>query len=36
MLAALRLFAGPGPELIAVILDFAGQPLWQGKSARKM
>jgi cobalt-precorrin-5B (C1)-methyltransferase len=32
MLAALRLYAGPGPELTAVILDFAGQPLWQGKS----
>jgi hypothetical protein len=35
MLAALRPYAGPGPELTAVILDFAGQPLWQGKSPGK-
>lgn len=32
MLAALRTFAGPGPELCAVILDFNGLPLWQGQS----
>jgi cobalt-precorrin-5B (C1)-methyltransferase len=36
MLAALRDYAGPGPELAAVILDFAGQPLWWGKSQGKM
>ena len=33
MLAALRSFAGPGPELSAVILDFAGLPLWRGESS---
>jgi len=32
MLAALRTYAGPAPELAAVILDFAGEPLWQGES----
>jgi cobalt-precorrin-5B (C1)-methyltransferase len=32
MLAELRTHAGPGPELAAVILDFAGEPLWQGES----
>jgi len=32
MLAALRQYAGPGPELVAVILDFSGQPLWWGKN----
>jgi cobalt-precorrin-5B (C1)-methyltransferase len=36
MLAALRNYAGPGPELGAVILDFAGQPLWWGESQGKM
>ncbi|MEW6658490.1 MAG: cobalt-precorrin-5B (C(1))-methyltransferase [Thermodesulfobacteriota bacterium] len=30
MLAALRDYAGPGPNLAAVILDFAGVPLWRG------
>ncbi|MGP8049325.1 MAG: cobalt-precorrin-5B (C(1))-methyltransferase [Desulfobaccales bacterium] len=30
MLAALRDHARPGPKLAAVILDFAGQPLWRG------
>jgi cobalt-precorrin-5B (C1)-methyltransferase len=35
MLAALRDYAGPGPELAAVILDFAGQPLWWEKSQGK-
>jgi cobalamin biosynthesis protein CbiD len=29
MLAALRSYAGPGPTLTAVILGFAGEPLWQ-------
>ena len=24
-------YAGPGPELAAVILDFAGVPLWRGR-----
>jgi cobalt-precorrin-5B (C1)-methyltransferase len=33
MLAALRSFAGPGPELAAVILDFNGLPLWRGESS---
>ncbi len=33
MLAALREYAGPGPDLAAVILDFAGAPLWRGESA---
>jgi cobalt-precorrin-5B (C1)-methyltransferase len=32
MLAALQDYAGPGPELVAVILDFAGQTLWRGES----
>jgi cobalt-precorrin-5B (C1)-methyltransferase len=32
MLAALRDYAGPGPGLAAVILDFAGLPLWRGES----
>ena len=36
MLAALRDYAGPGPGLAAVILDFAGQPLWWGESQAKM
>ena len=31
MLAALRAYAGPGPKLAAVILDFAGLPLWRRK-----
>ncbi len=31
MLAALGDYAGPGPELAAVILDFAGAPLWRGE-----
>lgn len=29
MLAALRTYAGPGPSLTVVILDFAGLPLWR-------
>jgi cobalt-precorrin-5B (C1)-methyltransferase len=33
MLAALRDFAGPGPKIIAVMLDFAGLPLWRGESS---
>jgi cobalt-precorrin-5B (C1)-methyltransferase len=32
MLAALRSYAGPGPELAALILDFSGPILWQGES----
>ncbi len=32
MLAALRDYAGPGPQLIAVVLDFDGATLWQGQS----
>ena len=32
MLAALRDYAGPGPKLGAVVLDFDGSPLWQGES----
>ncbi len=32
MLAALRTFSGPVPELAAVILNFAGQILWRGES----
>ena len=32
MFAALRDYAGPGPGLAAVILDFAGEPLWRGGS----
>ena len=31
LLAALRAYAGPGPKLAAVILDFAGLPLWRGE-----
>ena len=31
MLAALRTYAGPSPTLVAVILDFAGLPLWRGE-----
>ena len=36
MLAALRDYAGPGPRLAAIILDFAGQQLWRGESQGKM
>ena len=32
MLAELRAHAGPKPGLAAVILDFAGLPLWRGES----
>jgi cobalt-precorrin-5B (C1)-methyltransferase len=32
MLAALGDYAGPGPGVAAVILDFAGLPLWRGES----
>jgi cobalt-precorrin-5B (C1)-methyltransferase len=32
MLAALRNYAGPGPELEAVVLDFDGSPRWRGES----
>ena len=32
MLAALRNYAGIGPGLAAVILDFDGEPLWQGET----
>jgi cobalt-precorrin-5B (C1)-methyltransferase len=32
MLAALRDYAGPGPGLGALVLDFDGAPLWRGKS----
>jgi cobalt-precorrin-5B (C1)-methyltransferase len=32
MLAALRGYAGPKPQLGAVVLDFDGSPLWQGQS----
>jgi cobalt-precorrin-5B (C1)-methyltransferase len=32
MLAALRDYAGPGPGLSALVLDFDGAPLWRGKS----
>jgi cobalt-precorrin-5B (C1)-methyltransferase len=32
LLAVLRTYAGPGPKLAAVILDFAGLPLWQGEN----
>jgi cobalt-precorrin-5B (C1)-methyltransferase len=32
MLAALRDYAGSGPDLAAVILDFSGQPLWRGEN----
>jgi len=30
LLRTLRTFAGSGPRLAAIILDFCGQPLWQG------
>jgi hypothetical protein len=33
MLTALGDYAGPGPGLAAVILDFTGAPLWQGERA---
>ncbi len=36
MLAAMRDYAGPGPGLAAVILDFAGLPLWRGESAGRL
>jgi cobalt-precorrin-5B (C1)-methyltransferase len=36
MLAALREYAGPRPRLDAVILDFAGQPLWRGENQGNM
>lgn len=36
MLAALRSHAGPGPALTAVILDFAGAPLWRGQDRGRM
>ncbi|MFA5111945.1 MAG: cobalt-precorrin-5B (C(1))-methyltransferase CbiD, partial [Desulfobaccales bacterium] len=32
MLAALRDYAGPGPQLNAVVLDFDGSPRWRGRS----
>lgn len=32
MLAALRDYAGPGPKLNAVVLDFDGSPRWRGRS----
>ncbi len=32
MLAALRDFAGSGPRLTAIVLDFDGTTLWQGES----
>jgi cobalt-precorrin-5B (C1)-methyltransferase len=32
MLAALREYAGPGPEVNAVVLDFDGSLLWRGES----
>ena len=32
MLAALRDYAGPGPQLSALVLDFDGVTLWQGQS----
>ncbi|MGB8992913.1 MAG: cobalt-precorrin-5B (C(1))-methyltransferase [Desulfobaccales bacterium] len=32
MLAALRDYAGPGPKLTAIMLDFDGSPLWRGAS----
>ena len=32
LLAALRDYAGPGPGLSALVLDFDGAPLWRGKS----
>jgi cobalt-precorrin-5B (C1)-methyltransferase len=36
MLAALQNYAGPGPGLAAVILDFAGHILWRGESQGTM
>jgi cobalt-precorrin-5B (C1)-methyltransferase len=33
MLAALRNYAGPGPELNAVVFDFDGVPIWQGRNS---
>ena len=36
MLAALREYAGPRPQLTAIILGFAGQQLWRGESQGKM
>jgi cobalt-precorrin-5B (C1)-methyltransferase len=36
MLAALRDYAGPGPRLAAIILDFAGHILWRGESQGEM
>ncbi|MBI4797084.1 MAG: cobalt-precorrin-5B (C(1))-methyltransferase [Deltaproteobacteria bacterium] len=35
MLAALRDYAGPTPGLGAVILDFAGVPLWRGERVER-
>jgi cobalt-precorrin-5B (C1)-methyltransferase len=32
MLAALRDYAGPGPQLTVVVLDFDGATLWRGES----
>jgi hypothetical protein len=32
MLAALREYAGSGPQLNAVVLDFDGATLWRGQS----
>jgi cobalt-precorrin-5B (C1)-methyltransferase len=32
MLAALRDYAGSGPKIAAMVLDFDGAPLWQGES----
>jgi cobalt-precorrin-5B (C1)-methyltransferase len=32
MLTALRDYAGPGPQLNAVVLDFDGSPRWRGRS----
>ena len=34
MLAALRDYGGPTPQLIVVVLDFDGTTLWQGQSSR--
>jgi cobalt-precorrin-5B (C1)-methyltransferase len=36
LLAALRSFTGSGPALAALILDFAGEPLWRGENPGKM
>jgi cobalt-precorrin-5B (C1)-methyltransferase len=33
LLAALRDYAGPGPKLTAILLDFDGSPLWRGASS---